>query len=256
MKQRIITAIVMCIILIPLIIIGGLPFEILIALLACLSLKEILDKKEIKIPFLIKVLSYLSIVLLTLSSDAIVPCITLILLFIYIPIIFIKDSEYNFDIASFLFGIIIFIGICFYTISNIRITSLDEFIYIISITILTDTFAYVGGKLLGKHKLIPRVSPNKTIEGSVIGSLVGTIIPSIYYLFMVDPGMNMPIIIIITLVISILGQLGDLLFSSIKRYYKTKDFSNLLPGHGGILDRFDSVLIASIVYVIIKTLFL
>ena len=64
------------------------------------------------------------------------------------------------------------------------------------------------------------------------------------------------IIITITLLISVLSQLGDLLFSSIKRYYKVKDFSNIFPGHGGILDRFDSLLVASIVYTIIKTLFL
>ena len=59
-----------------------------------------------------------------------------------------------------------------------------------------------------------------------------------------------------TFVISIFGQLGDLLFSSIKRYYKIKDFSNIIPGHGGILDRFDSVLIAAVAYTVIKLLFL
>ena len=75
-------------------------------------------------------------------------------------------------------------------------------------------------------------------------------------LFFVNPAINIAILILMTLAISILGQIGDLLFSSIKRYLKIKDFSNLIPGHGGILDRFDSVLIASLVYTIIKLLFL
>lgn len=258
MKQRLITALVLSIILIPLVIIGNLPFEIGVTLLSLFSLYEILDKKErnVKIPILIKILSFLSVGLLTICYEALVPCIALIFLIIYIPIIFINSEEYNFDMASFLFGIIMFIGICFHNIIEIRTINLDNFIYVVLITILTDTFAYIGGKLLGKHKLIPKVSPGKTIEGSVIGSLVGTIIPSVYYLFMIDPGMNMSLIILMTLIISIFGQLGDLLFSSIKRNYKIKDFSNIFPGHGGVLDRFDSLLIASLVYVIIRTLFI
>lgn len=258
MKQRLITAGIMCIIFIPLIIIGKLPFEIAVAILSCLGVKELIDRKEkdTKIPLIIKIFSILSVGLLTFCSDALLPCLALIILLIFIPMIFIKSDEYNYEVASFLYGSIVFVGIGFYTISNIRIRSLDEFLYLLLITVLTDSFAYIGGKLIGKHKLIPRVSPNKTIEGSIIGTIVGIVIPSIYYLFMIDPGLNMFIIITITLLISVLSQLGDLLFSSIKRYYKVKDFSNLFPGHGGILDRFDSLLVASIVYTIIKTLFL
>lgn len=258
MKQRLITALVLSIILIPLVIIGNLPFEICVTILSLFSFYEILSKKEkvIKIPMLIKILSFLSVGLLTICYEALIPCIALIFLITYVPIIFINNDEYNFDIASFLFGVIMFIGICFHNIIELRAINLDNFIYIVLITILTDTFAYIGGKLFGKHKLIQKVSPGKTIEGSVIGSLVGTIIPSIYYLFMIDPGMDMSLIILVTLTISVFGQLGDLLFSSIKRNYKIKDFSNIFPGHGGVLDRFDSLLIASLVYVVIRTLFI
>ena len=258
MKQRLITAFILCVILIPLVFIGGFPFEIGVSILSLIALKEIMDikEKEKKLPMFIKLISFLSAALLTLASEALLPCIALIILLLFIPLIFIDENEYNFDIAAFLFGSIMFIGIGFYTVSNIRIVSLDEFIYIILISILTDTFAYIGGKLLGKHKLIPKISPNKTIEGSLIGTLFGIIVPSIYYIFMVDPGISIYILIIMTLSISIVGQLGDLIFSSIKRHYKIKDFSNLFPGHGGVLDRFDSLLIVSLVYVIIKTLFL
>ena len=258
MKKRLISAAVMLIIFIPLIIIGGFVFEIGMTLLALLAFKEILDiiSKENKIPLIMTILSYLSVGILVLCADSLLPCLSLILLFVFIPIIFLENKEYNYNIASRLFGIILFIGLSFYTLSNIRFSSLEEFIYLILITICTDTFAYFGGLLLGKHKLMPKISPNKTIEGSVIGSMVGTLVPCFVYLFFVNPDINIAVLIIISLTISLFGQLGDLLFSSIKRYFKIKDFSNLIPGHGGILDRFDSVLIASLVYTIIKLLFL
>lgn len=108
-----------------------------------------------------------------------------------------------------------------------------------------------GGKLFGKHKLIEKVSPKKTIEGSIIGSAFGTIIPSIYYIYMVDPGANILTVIFMTLILSIIGQLGDLVFSSIKRYFNIKDFSNIMPGHGGILDRIDSITMVVLAYQII-----
>ena len=105
---------------------------------------------------------------------------------------------------------------------------------------MTDTFAYFGGSLFGRNKLIPSISPNKTVEGSICGSLMGTIVGSIFYYFVI--GGNLIEIIIVSFILTILAQVGDLFFSSIKRYYKIKDFSNLIPGHGGVLDRLDSVL--------------
>ena len=258
MKKRLISAAVMLIIFIPLIIIGSFPFEIGITVVSLLAFRELISiyEKEIKIPIIVKVLSYLSVGLLVMCAESLLPCLALVLLFNFIPIIFINKNEYNYSNAVGLFGVIILVGLNFYILCSIRMSTLEEFIYLVLITILTDTFAYIGGKLLGKHKLIPKVSPNKTIEGSIIGSMAGTLVPCFVYLFFVNPDINIAILIIMTLIISIFGQLGDLLFSSIKRYYKVKDFSNIIPGHGGILDRFDSVLIASIAYTVIKLLFL
>ena len=111
---------------------------------------------------------------------------------------------------------------------------------------VTDTFAYFVGYLFGKHKLIPKVSPKKTIEGSIggiLGSTVGCMVFA--YLFNLD----MPVMIIIGSVGSVIAQFGDLFASSIKRYVGIKDYGTLIPGHGGVLDRFDSViLVAPFVY--------
>ena len=133
----------------------------------------------------------------------------------------------------------------------IRNKDINVLIYLFLITTLTDTFAYFGGRLFGKHKLIESISPNKTIEGSIIGSLIGTILPSAFYLYMISPGEYFIIIILFTFVLSIIGQIGDLIFSKVKRHYKIKDFSNIMPGHGGILDRFDSITFVIIGYIIL-----
>lgn len=108
----------------------------------------------------------------------------------------------------------------------------------------TDTFAYLIGRKYGKHHFTS-VSPNKSIEGCIAG-VVGSIICMLIYTFICNSflGMNFNYlyIILIAVVLSLVGQLGDLAASSIKRYSGIKDFSNLIPGHGGILDRMDSVL--------------
>ena len=256
MKKRLISAIVALIILVPLIILGGIPFQVGVFFLSLLGFKELLNliNKKTKVPEIINLLSYLSVGLLTLCQDAIIPCIALIVIFIFIPLIFINKEKYNYDIATRLFGSILFTGLIFYSFIYIRLNSIDEFIYLLLISILTDTFAYIGGNLFGKHKLIPRVSPNKTIEGSIIGLLFGTIVPAIYYIFMVDPGVSIISIILITALLSIIGQLGDLVFSSIKRNYDIKDFSNIMPGHGGVMDRVDSISFIIMTYIIIKAI--
>ncbi|WP_051418445.1 phosphatidate cytidylyltransferase [Mesoplasma seiffertii] len=128
--------------------------------------------------------------------------------------------------------------------------------------IFTDTFAYLGGSKFGKHKLSPRISPNKSWEGAIIGTAVAALIGigfSVSLLFIEETQEFAPlfgiiyilvegdtawipilIFIFITIAVSITGQIGDLLFSAIKRNLGIKDYSNLIPGHGGILDRLDS----------------
>ena len=114
---------------------------------------------------------------------------------------------------------------------------------------MTDTFAHFFGTKIGKYKLCPKVSPNKTIEGSIGGAIFGTFIPSVFYLTVF--GGNVLVIVLITLLLSIVAQCGDLVFSSIKREYDVKDFGKIMPGHGGVLDRFDSLLFSILIFSII-----
>ena len=113
---------------------------------------------------------------------------------------------------------------------------------------ITDIFAYFTGRILGRHKLIPDVSPKKTVEGAVGGTvfcmasfaLYGFVISRIF-----DITPHYGALLILGLVVSIISQIGDLSMSLIKRHYNVKDYGKLFPGHGGVLDRFDSVMAAA-----------
>ena len=118
----------------------------------------------------------------------------------------------------------------------------------IMVTWGTDTGAYVFGRLMGKRKLIPSVSPGKTVAGSVGGLLVAIVTCALYARFMLQPLAQLTLtpigILAFAIAISVADQIGDLFESLIKRDAGVKDSSGLFPGHGGVLDRFDSLLFA------------
>ena len=114
---------------------------------------------------------------------------------------------------------------------------------------VTDTFAYFTGMLLGKHKLIPDVSPKKTVEGSIGGTLFCAVAFVVFGIIMntwFGTDANFLLLAIGGVFIAVIAQIGDLIMSVIKRHYGIKDYGKIFPGHGGMLDRFDSVLIASL----------
>ncbi len=109
---------------------------------------------------------------------------------------------------------------------------------------LNDVFAYITGKLFGRRRLCPRTSPNKTVAGAVGALVLTTIIASVlgHYVFEGQP-LDTPVhLIALGVIISVAGQSGDLMLSSIKRDLGIKDMGAILPGHGGVLDRFDALL--------------
>ena len=107
-----------------------------------------------------------------------------------------------------------------------------------------DSFALFGGMRFGKHKLAPNVSPNKSIEGSVCGALASMVAGFVIWLLPVFPHLSLPVCLLTALISSSMGQIGDLAESMIKRMLGLKDFSNLIPGHGGMFDRTDSLMFA------------
>ena len=113
--------------------------------------------------------------------------------------------------------------------------------YVFVVVWSTDIGAYMIGRKIGKHKLWPVISPNKTWEGS-IGAVICALICSAIYVALVPMNQPQVTMIILAFFLSIVGQMGDLVESAYKRFYGVKDSGKILPGHGGILDRFDSML--------------
>ena len=251
MKTRLISALIALIIFIPIFILGGIYFKVGISILAVLALREILKLKE-NIPSSIKLISYIIIfILLILNVNSVIGLFISILIY-FTLLIFMDKEKYNINDLEYITCFTCFFTLVFNYIIVIRNNDINILIYLLMITILTDSFAYFGGKLFGKHKLIEKISPNKTIEGSISGTIVGTIFPAAFYIYFINPGEYLFLSFLITFALSIIGQIGDLIFSSIKRYYKIKDFSNIMPGHGGILDRLDSIIFVIIGYIILN----
>lgn len=152
------------------------------------------------------------------------------------------------DSSIKIFGITLLVAFLFKSIAVVRTMENGIFYLIFAILsgCVTDIFAYLVGRKWGKHKLCPVISPKKTIEGSIGGTLATFAILlllgwMIGYIASVQ--VNYPLLILYAVLSSVIGQFGDLSMSAVKRCLGVKDFGNLLPGHGGVLDRFDSLLL-------------
>ena len=260
MKNRIISAIVMIAIFVPLLIIGETPFTVFMTILAVLGLYELMHIRETRKPFplFVKIFAYLIVIFIATSNYKSVEflynvdyrAMTLIMFAFLIPMVYIDDTKkYNINDALFLIGSVLFIGLSFNLLIITRNADITYIVYLLLITTITDTFAYFTGLLIGKHKLCPNISPKKTVEGLIGGTFMGTFVASIYYITAIDTTYPLIIILVMTLFLSLIGQIGDLVFSMIKRYYSRKDFSTLIPGHGGILDRLDSIIFVALAFV-------
>lgn len=253
MKKRIISAIVMCIIVIPVLLIGGLPFKIFTMIIGVASLYELLHlrKKSKEIPLPIRLISYILLAVFiylgtniySSNYDIIYKLLIAIFLIYFIPVVFINNNDkYNISDALYVLGMTIFLSIAYNSFVMISNNDISYLLYVIVITVGTDVFAYFTGYFVGENKMCEKISPKKTWEGAVGGTLIGTVLGVIFYSFIINSDINMVLLVGSTLLLSIIGQIGDLFFSSIKRYYSVKDFSKLIPGHGGILDRLDSLI--------------
>lgn len=290
MKQKTITGILLAIVLVPLVLLGGIPIIILGILLGTIGSFELirmhinkrgLDKKyQYIMPiFTLIMLIIIGLKMLGINIDIMYIICSFILLSIILMIISILNKNILMsDVIYFIFSMI-YPGILVMLIINIRLIDITPeviipenyyydgllvFLYLIITTICTDIFAQVIGLKYGKHKLCPTISPKKSIEGSIGGSIVSTILGSLFlilcihfnyvHIIEINSIWNILLIILVTLVLSILGQFGDLIASRLKREYEIKDFGNIFPGHGGVMDRFDSLLISGTALFIILTI--
>ncbi len=250
MKQRVITAVIALIIFLPLLYLGGIPFDILVTLMGIVAMSVFLImKKKLLVSFeaIVSFLLMLSILLPVFwagfwTQDTLGGSFYLLALVMLVYTV-ISKNRFSFDDAGVLLLGGLYAGLGFRFMMLARAESLWMMLYALLIVWVTDSGAYLIGRKIGKNKLAPHISPNKTWEGSIGGSLSAVVIVGAY-LYFVQAAFpySFSTMLLWTLVFSVGGQLGDLIESAFKRHYGVKDSGKILPGHGGILDRFDSLL--------------
>lgn len=249
MKQRIITAILALIIFLPLVIYGEWPFTVFVYFLATIGLIELLRMREIK---LFSFPSLLALVMLWLVLSQFeneqMPVImlsktdiTMLFVLLLLTYTVLLKNKFNFDDAGFLLLSTIYVGMGFYYLIEARGAGLNYIIFILFVIWATDTGAYFIGRSFGRKKLWPKISPNKTIEGA-FGGIIAACVVGVLFQFTYPFDHSMMFVIMVTVLVSIFGQIGDLVESAFKRHFSVKDSGKILPGHGGILDRLDSLL--------------
>ena len=257
MKTRIITAIVALIVFLPLLFLGGDYFKFTTFALGVMAMYEIVRMtfKETNI-IVLSISSFAGALLFLHEQIASLSQYAIVYLAMIAMLGTIVSTGHKIklvEIGSIIFlTAYIFIG--FYCLFMLRNLSLSHVAYLLLTIWFTDSFAYFGGMKFGKNKLSPNISPNKSIEGSVIGS-VSSIAIALLFFSTTNIFSNLLVAIAVTLTVSVIGQFGDLIESAYKREYQVKDSSNLLPGHGGIFDRFDSVILSAPCLILLLSLF-
>ncbi|QLK85875.1 phosphatidate cytidylyltransferase [Staphylococcus sp. 17KM0847] len=245
MKVRTITTIIALIVFLPILLMGGKVWMSFTFILALIALKELLNMNRIRFisfPGLVSALG-LIIIMLPEAFGSWVPFLQqkalIILSFIILSYTVMSKNRFSFMDSAFCLMSVAYVGIGFMYFYETREAGLHFILFGLLIVWLTDTGAYIFGRQFGKHKLWPVISPNKTIEGFIGGLLCSLIVP-LSFMFFIPFDYSMIWILVLTVVLSAFGQLGDLVESGFKRHFGVKDSGRLLPGHGGILDRFDS----------------
>lgn len=250
MKTRIITGLIAVAIFLPILWYGSWPLVIGAATLGAIAMHEFFTMKKKRFFSLTGLISALTtiFIIVPIEYNPLIPNgITIWEMFFLFAMMLLvmtvlSNNEFTFDDAGVFLLASLYIGNGFH--AFVRTAEMGFFIvlFVLLCVWATDVGAYFLGIRFGKHKLAPVISPNKSIEGSIGGMLASIIVAIIYLQFYNPINFSISAAIVLAILISIVGQLGDLTESAYKRYFGVKDSGKILPGHGGILDRFDSML--------------
>ena len=249
MKQRIITGVIAFLILIVLIVIGKWALFVTLLLVNAMAMYEYLAtiSRKIDIP---DIIFHVMLGSAMIVVNAFYPKYLLTVLVLDIILVFTKDILLkNTNTEKTIYTVWGSIYISFFLSLAAGIVMGTYGVYILMMMLIAcvacDTFAYFIGIKYGKHKLSPHISPKKSVEGSIAGFIAAVLICVIagsLQLFFNQLQIEFAFFVFSGVILGIMAQFGDLAASMIKRQFDVKDYSNLLPGHGGILDRIDSQL--------------
>jgi len=272
MLQRTITAVIgIALLVVACIFSDTLAFPILIGLVALIGVCEMLGCIGLRKNFLSSLCIYFMTVIVTVLTQTIeshslyiaaYSSVLFCTLFILLTAAVFSEGRIPVDKACIGFTTCAYVITGFVSIIQLRNMKYGEITYLLVFIApwVSDTFAYFCGRLFGRHKLIPSVSPKKTVEGAIGGVVFCIIGCTVYRLILGNFYEDLPpywVFAVLGFVVAIVSQVGDLIFSLIKRRYDLKDYGKIFPGHGGVLDRFDSVIAsAPLILIVCETLVL
>lgn len=275
MKNRVFTSVaVLAVMLLSVIFSKYIVYPLVISLLAVTAVFEILrvigahNKLALALP------AYLIAAIFPISAYfcgneytlnfilALAACMFVYLIWLFGVSIFSRGSI-PFSKICEVFGAVTYVSVSFSSLALLRYINSEYGVFLVVLVFVIswvcDTAAFAVGSLIGKHKLIPEISPKKTVEGAVGGVVFSALLCGAYGLlldtFMKNMHVNYLYLFLFGMVLSVVSQLGDLAASLIKREYGAKDYGKILPGHGGVMDRFDSVMAVSTILLILSLVF-
>lgn len=255
--QRVLTGVIGGALFLGVVWLGGVPFHLLLALLAVLGYRELVKMRgfgSLSAPALLGYVVTLALVTnplwrgtwqLSGAPDSISIFWLIVILFAFLTTSVVTKNRYTFQDMGFLFAGTLYLGLAFQSASLLRTEEglgLHYFLFLLILMWTTDSAAYFVGRSLKGPKIWPAISPNKTVSGSV-GGVVAAVVVGAIFAAMYD--LPFGPWLLLSAVLSIVGQLGDFVESGLKRSLNVKDSGTLLPGHGGVLDRFDSLIFSA-----------
>lgn len=253
MKQRVISGAVIAALTIVLVVFGGSILKAFLSFVGIWGTYEFIRARELKFNIFLYLIMLATIVIIFLFNQYALSALLFEMIALLTIVVF--DEKENYADISIIFLETVLLGFGIYFIDYVSSFNKWMLGYIFIICYCTDVFALFIGMKFGKHKLNKRISPKKTIEGSIGGWIGGGFLSIVYALLFKFFGLDAKIIVISSIWLPIISMVGDLVFSMIKRHYGIKDYSNLIPGHGGVLDRFDSLLFSIIFFGALLSLF-
>ena len=271
MKQRIITSVVLFAIALPILIFSKyIVYQAALAFLSVVAVYEMLGVLAMRRERFLSVPSYLIAVAMPFLSyfannGRHLSYIMLILLVVFVYMLYIfavavfKKGALSVGSAASCFMLVSYITVSFSALGLVRVLPGGALLFglVFVAAWVTDIFAYFTGYFFGKHKLIPEVSPKKTVEGAVGGivfSVIGFVLYGLVVDIVTDYTARYLVLAVMGLVLSVVSQIGDLTASLVKREHGVKDYGFIFPGHGGVMDRFDSIIAVSMPLFVIAVL--
>ncbi|NQN49557.1 phosphatidate cytidylyltransferase [Streptococcus suis] len=252
MQKRVMFGGIALAIFLPFLLIGGTAFQFFVSLLAMIAVGELIKMNGLAPNSIEGMLTMLASVVLTLPLENYLTFLPTdgnytayaIVVFLLLGSIVFNIGQYNYSDVVFPIASSFYIGIGFHNLILARMDGLNKVFFALFIVWATDIGAYLIGRQIGRRKLLPRVSPNKTIEGFIGGILSAVVVALIFLIFdkSLLAGYSLGMMLLLVVIFSIFSQFGDLVESAIKRHFGVKDSGKIIPGHGGILDRFDGMI--------------